>query len=125
MELRTEIKDAYTILRSDAKNITNVVAEDIRVKVKEGFANLQKNFIVDFSKCLGIEISAGNTLLEIHQFVYSEGGSIVFTELQDEVWQKMKQDQLHLSLNLSPTLIEAVDIISMEVLERDLLDEQA
>jgi hypothetical protein len=60
----------------------------------------------------------------MHEDSYSNSRSLVFTGIQSEVMKAMKEEELDLSLNIAPKMIEAVDIISMEILERDLLGEE-
>jgi hypothetical protein len=48
----------------------------------------------------------------------------VFTAAQDKVFQALKDKEIDLSLNIVPKMIEAIDIISMEILERDLFSEE-
>ena len=81
------------------------------------------NFVIDLHNISGMDMAAGDLLFDIHHTVYNNAGSLVFSSPADSVFQTLKQGQYHLSLNITPTLIEAIDIISMEVLERDLLGE--
>lgn len=123
MEFKIDTKPNYTLIQSDSGELNVNMAEALRQKVKELSEKDSRNFIIDLKNCLQMELEAGNILLDLHNRVYDREGSLVFTDLEDEVLQAMKKEQLHLSLNLSPTRIEAVDIISMEILERDLLNE--
>jgi anti-anti-sigma factor len=123
MEFKIDTKPNYTLIQSDSKELNVNMAEALRQKVKELSEKDSRNFIIDLKNCLQIELEAGNILLDLHNRVYESEGSLVFTNLEDEVLQTLKKEQLHLSLNLSPTQIEAVDIISMEILERNLLNE--
>ncbi len=70
-----------------------------------------------------MDMASGNELMDLHNALYNNGCSLVFTSMNDSILNTMKKGQYHLSLNLAPTMIEAIDIISMEVLERDLLGE--
>lgn len=123
MEFKIDTKSNYILIQSDSEDLSVNMAEALRQKVKDLSGKDSCNFIIDLKSCTQMEIEAGNLLLDLHNRVYDEGGSLVLTNLSDEVLQTMKKEQLHLSLNLTPTLIEAVDIISMEILERDLLNE--
>lgn len=123
MEFKIDTKPTYTVITPESGDLSVNLAEVIRQKVDEATENGSQNFVVDLQNISSMEMVSGNTLLELHHAVYARGGSLVFTGLEDCVIQTMKQGQYHLSLNLTPTLIEAIDIISMEVLERDLLGE--
>lgn len=121
MKIQIEQHDTYQLWQLQEKSLTEEVAIDIAKSIRK--SERDKVFIIELATCNTMEAIAGPILLELHQWVYQNGGSLVFADLSDELWQIMKQEQLHLSLNLTPTLIEAVDIVSMDILERDLLGE--
>lgn len=123
MEFKIDTKSSYTTITPESTILDEKMAEALCHKVKELFHEGSRNFIVDLKKCEKAQIDSGNVLLELHQLIYNNNGSLVFTELQEAVNQNMKKEQLHLSLNITPTFLEATDIINMEVLERDLLNE--
>jgi hypothetical protein len=60
----------------------------------------------------------------LHEECYGMGQSLVFTGIRPEVMNTLKQHEANQLLNIAPTMIEAVDIVSMEILERDLLSEE-
>jgi len=123
MDFKFDTTKNYTIILPEFHTLNEDMAEKLRTEL----TNLQQkgvvNFIIDLNNIKNSEASGRSLLLELHAQVYNNEGSLVFTELQDNVLQLMKKDQLHLSLNIAPTSIEAKDIINMEVLERDLLNE--
>ena len=123
MEFVTETKPTYTIIYVDAEVLTIELAEALRIKMEELKMAGILSFIVNLKKLSDMETAAGNTLMDIHNYIYDGEGSLVFAESPDNVLQKLKKEQFHLSLNLSPTMPEAIDILSMELLERDLLKE--
>jgi len=61
----------------------------------------------------------------LHEACYNEDQSLVFTGIQPAVLGAMQQKEIDLAVNIAPTEVEAVDIISMEILERDLFNEDA
>jgi len=123
MEFKIDTKTNYTLIEADSAVLNVNMAEALRQKVKNLYTSAGTNFIVDLKSCAEMELTAGDVLLDLHRFLYDREHSLVFINLQEAVLHIMKKEQLHLSLNLSPTLTEAVDIISMEILERDILDE--
>ena len=123
MEFKIDTKANYVLVLPETVTLNENMAEQLRQKVKELTLENSHNFIVDLSNCLNCDLGAESILLDLHQYVYDNDGSLVFTGLQDTVMNSMKKEQLHLSLNLTPTLIEAIEIINMEILERDFLKE--
>lgn len=123
MEFKIDTKATYTVITPETELLSANLAGNIRQKVEELEVLGSHNFLINLEYCSGMETAAGNILQDLHQYIYNQEASIVFTSLRENVLQVMKQEQLHLSLNLTPSMIEGVDIISMEVLERDLLKE--
>jgi anti-anti-sigma regulatory factor len=123
MEFKIDTKTNYTLILPETPEINENMAEALRQKVKELTLQGNHSYIVDLTNCQSCSLAAGNILLDLHETVYNNAGSLVFTDLQDPVLQSMKKEQWHLSLNLTPTLIEAIDIVNMENIERDLLKE--
>lgn len=123
MEFKIDTKPTYTAITPDSGNLSVNLAEVIRQKVEEATETGSHNFVIDLQNISSMDMASGDVLLELHNSIYNRGGSLVFTSPEDEVMQTLKKGQYHLSLNITPTLNEAIDIISMEVLERDLLGE--
>lgn len=123
MEFKTDAKTNYTLVQVEQGSLNAKMAVALRQKVEDLVNNNSRNFIIDLKLQPEIDLEAGSLLLDLHHHLYENGHSLVFINLQEAVLQSMKKEQLHLSLNLSPTLIEAIDIIGMEILERDILNE--
>lgn len=123
MEFKIDTKSTYTVITPESTELNEIMAESLCHKVRALFEEGNRNFIIDLINTLSAQMDSSSVLLELHQLIYNNEGSLVFTNLQEPVMLNMKKEQLHLSLNITPTLIEAIDIINMEVLERDLLKE--
>lgn len=123
MEFKIDTKPNYTVITPDSGDLSVNLAEVIRQKVEDATETGSHNFVINLQNIANMDMSSGNVLLDMHHSLYNRGCSLVFTTLEDSVMQTMKKGQYHLSLNLTPTLNEAIDIISMEVLERNLLGE--
>ncbi|KAA5535089.1 STAS domain-containing protein [Taibaiella lutea] len=123
MEFKIDTKPTYTVITPETGDLSVNLAEEIRQKVKEATETDSHNFVIDLTNIENMDMASGDHLLDLHNEVYNNGRSLVFTSMKESIMNTMKKGQYHLSLNLAPTMIEAIDIISMEVLERDLLGE--
>lgn len=124
MSFKIDTKDNYVLISPENSEINVNMAEEVRQIIETHKTTDINNFILDVSNCTTFDVLSNTHWLDLHEHTYNELlGSLVFTQLTDEVNQKMKQERLHLSLNITPTLIEAIDIINMEILERELLGE--
>jgi anti-anti-sigma regulatory factor len=124
MQFKIDTKPTYHTISTEIELFNANLADAAKELLLQYKDDEIKNFIFDLSKVNSIESHVGEALITLHEIVYNDFmGSLVFTNLQEDVLKKLKQDQVHLSINITPTMIEAVDIISMEVLERDLFNE--
>jgi hypothetical protein len=97
----------------------------LRQKWEELAQSGSQNLIADLSLCSTTDEHSFDSLIELHENMYSGGQSLVFANVPATVLTVLKQKELHHTLNFAPTIIEAVDIISMEILERDLFNEES
>jgi len=124
MEFKIDTKKNYTLITPVANVIDANLAVAISEKCRELTENGSNNYIIDLQHGADADTASFGELLSLHEFCYSNGQSLVFVGITEPVLQKMKPEEVHLSLNIAPTLVEAADIISMEILERDLFNEE-
>jgi len=80
-----------------------------------------QNYLIDLSACQTAEPAAFEGLGALHEMCYGNNQSVVFTAYNDAIKAAAKAAGIDDMLNMAPTDAEAIDIISMEGLERDLL----
>jgi hypothetical protein len=123
MAFKIDTKENYTILTPDSKVFDEKLTENLVQKwtelVKEGAANL----VVDLQNCSSVSENIMEQWAALHEQFYVQGQSLVFTHLQPEVVAQLSDHEYFHAINITPTMVEAIDIINMEILERDLLDE--
>jgi anti-anti-sigma factor len=124
MEFKIDTNSNYVQIAPAGEALDANLAEGIRQKWEELTQNGSENFIIDLQHCTKADKDAFPTLVHLHADCYSSGQSLVFTGVQPEVLQAMKDTETDMAINIAPTHIEAVDIISMEILERDLFNEE-
>lgn len=84
-------------------------------------AQLQKNdksAIIDFNKVVSVEDVVLKQVEELHKQFYNSGLSFVLCNLTTDI-----KGLFSTELNVVPTQTEAIDLVSMEGLERELLGE--
>ncbi len=124
MEFKIDTKLSYTLLSPLAEAINANLTEAISQKCKELTNTGSNNFIIDLQHCLNAEQESLPKLADLHETCYNNSQSLVFIGIQENILKQIKEMELDYAINIVPTLIEAVDIISMEILERDLFNEE-
>lgn len=124
MEFKIDTKSSYTEITPVTNELNAELTDALGQKCKELAENGSTNYLVDLHNCLDADKTAFAGLVQLHETCYEQERSLVFTGLQEEVMKKVKEEELDLTINITPSTAEAIDIISMEILERDLFNEQ-
>lgn len=125
MEFKIDTSENYARIAPLGTNLNANMAAAIEEHATQLAENGIPNFMIVLSACQTAENAAFESLAKWHEQCYSEGRSLVFTGLQEPVRRQLRQLELDDALNITPTEIEAIDIINMEILERDLFNEES
>ena len=123
MEFKIDTKTTYTHITPIANLLDAKLTESIRQKWEQLRQRGSHNLIVDLQNCIEADKMSFNNLSQLHTDFYAEGNSLVFTGLQDNLADDLKNADIE--LNIAPTMEEAIDIVNMEMLERDLFNEES
>lgn len=121
MDFKIDTKTTYTNIALPQGRLDAIMTEAIRQKWHELIENGCQNLIVDLSNCTDADENGVAGLLELHEENYNNGRSFMIIGVNNVVAQQLKDAAM---LNIVPTLIEAVDMINMEILERELFGEE-
>jgi anti-anti-sigma regulatory factor len=124
MEFKIDTKDAFTIIMPDTDKISAKMAEEVEKECEILRQSGSRNFIIDLQCCKMIDGEAIKVIIAMHEELYGQEQSLVFTGINESVMAVIKSNEADLLINIAPRMDEAVDIISMEILERDLLGEE-
>jgi len=98
-------------------NMTAELYKDLSVYVQKDV----KNIILVLSDVESIDNGGAEGLVSLQQHFYDEGASFVICEVQPQVEQFLDEAQLLETMNLTPTVSEAWDIVQMEEIEREFM----
>lgn len=124
MEFKIDTKETFAIISPIVALLNEHNVQELAQKCNDVRQNGSANIIVSLSQVPQMEAAVPAILEELHHMSYNNEESLVFTEYTSDVLKVMKQSESDLILNLAPRMQEAIDIISMEILERDLWDEE-
>ena len=120
MNFTIEEKDKYTLVTSNVEKLDTTCAPELKSELvylnKTGVANI----IIDLSKTRYCDSSGLSALLVANRLCKSVDGLFVLTGLQEPVLKLVQISQLESVLTISPTLTEAVDLLYMEVIEKNI-----
>jgi anti-anti-sigma factor len=124
MNFTNEIKDKLSVVTCNIENLNSVVSPELKsefvVVNKEG----NKNIILDLSTAKYADSSGLSAVLLGNRLCRDAGGTFVLTGLNEHIAKLIEIAQLNRVLNITPTINEAVDLVYMEEIERDLDKEE-
>lgn len=124
MKFKIDTKDTFTIIMPEEGQIDAKMTAALHEHCQEIRQSGSNNLIVDFQNCNEMDGTAVQGFVELHEESYSQDMSLVYTGISKQGINILKQDETDLLINIAPTMKEAIDIISMEILERDLFSEE-
>ena len=124
MEFKIDTKETFCTITPVISVISAKLTDALWEKCGELRQSGSKNFIIDLQHCAEINEEAVEKLVVMHEDSYGLEASLVFTGVNGKILAVLKQHETDLLINIAPSMIEAIDIISMEILERDLFNEE-
>ena len=124
MEFKIDTNDTYTLLLPQTLVLDANLAALMLEKTQELAEEEAENFIFDMQQIETADEVGLTAMATLHERCYEDERSLVFTGILGPLLQQFKKAQLHLVLNITPTLEEAIDMVNMEIMERDLYNEE-
>ena len=122
MEVKTDTKEKFHVIRVETLNFTAIMAAELNRQLLELLKDNTKNVVVNLQGIANMEEEAAETLVRLQQKFYEEGASFVICNLQKNVESFLDEKELLEIMNVTPTESEAYDIVQMEEIERELLN---
>ncbi len=125
MEFKIDTNDQYLHIKPLAAQFDDKMAASLLARLQQypdEAAPPRRNIILDLKNCQSMAPGTTAVLHQIHQYQYENGQSFVVTEAQGETLAMIRQEDQQKILQLAPRFQEALDIVHMEILERDLLE---
>jgi anti-anti-sigma regulatory factor len=120
MNYKIDTKENFDIITPQIAMLTSTLTDELSKLINKSREH-DKSVIIDFSQVNEIPEEFVDFLTQTHETMYLDNFSFVLCQVGGILKQQLQEADLEDSLNIAPTLIEAIDIVSMEVLERELL----
>ena len=120
MKFEVVQKEKVAVIVSKVEKLDALHAPELKSEIvmmnKEGF----KNLVIDLSETRYIDSSGLSALFVGNRLCRDSNGTFVLCGLQDAVKKLISISQLESVLKITPTQNEAVDLVYMEEVERDV-----
>ena len=121
MYISIKLAIKYNIVILTVDNLNNINIVEIEKDLLKLFKNEPKNILLDFKNILHCSIDAWKIVYKLQAFFYTNNYSFILFNIDATLLFANIDIELKNKLIYSPTEIEAIDLINLEDLERELL----
>lgn len=123
MKVKIDTREKFHVITIDESFISANMTEKMDKVLLSLLNDNVKNAIINMKDIQKLDNAAAERFLTIQQQFYGQGASFVVCALQPGVREVLTRLDLLELLNHTPTESEAMDIVQMEEIERELGDE--
>jgi anti-sigma B factor antagonist len=116
-------QEKYTIIRITAEKLDSNIAPALKSELVVLNSDGVRNMIIDMSSARYCDSSGLSSILVANRLCKNAQGSFVLTGLQEPVKKLIAISQLDSILSIAPTLVESIDLLIGEEVERDMENE--
>lgn len=112
--------EKYVVVESQVDKLDSLTAPDIKSELVFLLKSGKKNIIVDLEKTKYVDSSGLSALLTGNRLCKDTNGSFVICCLQPAVEKLVQISQLSSVFEITPTRNEAIDVVMMDEIEREI-----
>ncbi len=122
MKVKIDTKEKFHVIAIEEPILSANMTEELHKMLLSFLKNEIKNVIIKLEEVIEIDLTIAEILSHIQQTFYANKASFVICEIQKPVEKVFNKLELLEKMNVTPTEIEAWDIVQMEEIEREFLD---
>lgn len=120
MKFTVDKKEKYSIIKLQEDKLNTLVAPHLKSELVLLNSDGVKNIILEISEVRFADSSGLSAILIGNRLCSNASGSFVIASPQESVLKLIKISQLDNILHIVPSLSEAIDLVMMEEIERDI-----
>lgn len=114
----------YAVVISEVEKLDTLSAPDLKTELVFLLKNGNRNIVIDLQQTRYCDSSGLSALLTGNRLCKEHKGTFAICGLQPAVDKLVHISQLQTVLNITPTRNEAIDLVLMEEIERELNEEE-
>ncbi|PTQ96748.1 anti-anti-sigma factor [Mucilaginibacter yixingensis] len=123
MKFSVDKHEKYVLVKLNESKINSLVTPQLKSELILINAEGQRNIVLDLSQVKFADSSGLSSLLVGHRLCKNAEGSFILVGLNEAVSRLVTISQLDTVLSIVPTVDEAIDLIFMEEIEKELKKE--
>jgi len=117
-------QDRYTVVTPEVEKLDSRVSPELKSELVMINSTGEKNIIVDLRQCKYCDSSGLSAILIGNRLCREVDGSFILSGLQESVQKLISISQLDTVLSITPTLDEAVQMLYMDEIERNIDEDE-
>lgn len=123
MKFTVDKHEKYILLKLNEGKLNSLISPQLKSELILMNTEGQRNIVFDLSQVKFADSSGLSSLLVGHRLCKNAAGIFVLTGLNDAVSRLVTISQLDSVLSIVPTIEEAIDLVFMEEIEKELKKE--
>jgi anti-anti-sigma factor len=123
MKFKIDTREKFHVITLQETAIAANMTAELENCLLPFLQNDVKSLLLSLKDIENIDNAAAECLVKIQQRFYENDASFVICELQTQVERELDENGILELINITPTQSEAIDIIQMESIERELFEE--
>ncbi|MBP9160843.1 MAG: STAS domain-containing protein [Flavobacteriales bacterium] len=124
MNFNISTKDKYALVTTQVDKLDTTCAPELKSELVYLNKTDVRNIIIDMGKTRYCDSSGLSALLVANRLCKGVNGNLIICGLQEPVMKLVQISQLESVLSITPTVNEAVDLLFMEEIEKDVKKEE-
>lgn len=122
MQFKLDTKEKFHVIRIEENDLSANLSEEIVETTTNCLNTSVKNIIINMGKVTHFTSESITNLIETQQNFLESGHSFVFCNFSSEVKAFLKEEDLIDVVQFTPTENEAIEIVHMDEIEREMWD---
>ncbi|MEO7212358.1 STAS domain-containing protein [Mucilaginibacter sp.] len=120
MKYTVDKHEKYILIKLNESKLNSLITPQLKSELILINTEGQRNIVLDLSQVKFADSSGLSSLLVGHRLCKNAGGSFILTGLNDAVARLVTISQLDNVLSIVPSSEEAIDLVFMEEIEKEL-----
>jgi len=120
MKFTVDKHEKYVLIKLNENKLNSLISPQLKSELILSNSEGQRNIILDLSNVKYSDSSGLSSLLVGHRICKNADGSFILTGINDNIARLISISQLENILNIVGTVDEAIDLIFMEEIEKEL-----
>lgn len=120
MKFTVDKHEKYVLIKLNENKLNSLISPQLKSELILNNSEGQRNIILDLSNVKYSDSSGLSSLLVGHRICKNSDGTFILTKINENIARLISISQLDNILNIVGTVDEAIDLIFMEEIEKEL-----